>query len=120
MNLRTGIDSVEIARFVGKEEKFIRKILTDGEIDYYRAKGSKPQTLAGLFAAKEAFLKMLGTGIFSGIGFSEVAVGHDEDGRPFYSLGKNAEKALLSLGLSSVDLSITHTDSVATAICVWF
>lgn len=47
-------------------------------------------------------------------------MGHDEDGRPFYSLGKNAEKALLSLGLSSVDLSITHTDSVATAICVGF
>ena len=75
------------------------------------------QTAAGLYAAKEAFLKAAGTGITS-LDLCEIRISHDEKGAPFYLLG-DRQKDLLSLrGADSAFLSITHEGGMAAALCV--
>ena len=86
----------------------------EGEINYIRTKGkSAAQTMAGIYAAKEAFSKALGTGITFDL--KEISIFHDEAGMPAYSLSGKAEK------LGEGDrfwLSITHDGGIAAAVCV--
>ena len=111
-----GLDLCEIARMeklVGKEQ-FLNRYFNEEEIDYIRTKGKNAaQTMAGIFAAKEAFSKALGTGITFDL--KEIRVLHDEAGRPAYLLSGKAEK------LGEGDrfwLSITHDGGIAAAVCV--
>ena len=111
-----GFDLCEIGRMekqLGKEA-FLRRYFTDGEIEYIRRKGKgAAQTLAGLFAAKEAFAKALGTGIVCDL--REIGIIHDEAGRPAYSLtGKAAELG----GGDRFLLSISHDGGTAGAVCI--
>ena len=71
-----------------------------------------------MFCAKESLLKALGIGIKNGIQLNEIEVNHDENGKPYYNLSENAKKILNDFDISEIDLSISHTDSIATAICV--
>ncbi len=116
--MKTGIDSVEVARFTGASDRFIQRTLAPAEKDYYLSRGSKPQTLAGFFAAKEAFVKMLGVGIFAGVKLTDVVVSHEPSGKPVYILFDTAKVAFSEAGLTGIDLSVTHTATTATAICV--
>ena len=111
-----GLDLCEIARMdrMLTDERFLNRYFTEDEIRYIQSKGkSAAQTLAGIFAAKEALAKALGTGITFNL--KEVCVSHDEAGLPGYRLsGSTAE-------LCSGDrflLSISHDGGVAAAVCV--
>ena len=70
------------------------------------------------FCAKEAFSKSLGTGI-SGFSLKEVSLLHNERGKPYLSFSGNAEKIVHKTGCS-FDVSITHTESLATAVVISF
>ena len=82
----TGIDIAEIARF----ERFVkednqplfRRLFTHSELDYCFARRLSAQHLALRFAAKEAFLKALGTGLRDGINWLDIEVRNDELGKP--------------------------------------
>ncbi|MDO4483535.1 MAG: 4'-phosphopantetheinyl transferase superfamily protein [Clostridia bacterium] len=75
---------------------------------------SSAQSMAAMFAAKEAFLKAVGTGIT--IPLTDVEISHTPSGQPVYCLhGKAAE---LVCG-GQVLLSITHEKGMAAAMCVW-
>ena len=118
MDIRTGIDVEEIVKVkrLMENERFLNRILGEREYAYYESKGFKPESIAGAWCAKEAFAKVLGTG-FSDFALSEVEVLHNELGKPFYGLSENLTNHVAEEGLK-LDLSITHTDTLAMAICV--
>jgi len=105
-----GIDAIEIERV--DWEKLGERVYTLAELAYIRKKGAAAQqTAAGLFAAKEAALKAVGTGI-GPLSLRDVEVTHDEHGRPLLCL---SEKGKTFIGEHRAHLSITHTKELAMA-----
>lgn len=115
-----GIDTVEINRIEASMQKegFLERVFSKEEIAEFNKRNNKPEHIAAAFCAKEAFSKALGTGI-SGFSLNEVSLLHKENGKPYLSFSGNAEK-LVSKSNLSFDVSITHTDSLATAIVIAF
>ena len=110
-----GIDLCDIARMqrLLDENRPLRRMFTPDEEAYIRSKGvTAAQTMAGLFAAKEAILKALGTGL--SIPMTEIIIRHTGLGQPVAELtGKAA-----ALGGSFL-LSITHERDMAAGMAVW-
>ena len=113
----TGIDLVEIKRIEKslKNPRFLKRIYSESELSWYADGNIPPQSAAGAFAAKEAFLKALGVGIFD-IPLCEISVMHRPSGAPYFSLSGKAESLASTRGLSDIALSITHTDRYAAAV----
>ncbi len=90
-----GIDIIEVPRvekLTQKEDKFVKKIFTQTEIDYCRKFRNGSQNFAGRFAVKEAFLKAMGTGLSNGLKFNEIETINDKLGKPeIFLLGKTKE-----------------------------
>ena len=116
LEVKTGIDLCEIRRLsrMAENPRFLARILTPGEQAYLDGKGKvRLQSLAGLWAAKEAVLKALGTGL--GLPMTDVEITWDAAGAPLCVLhGKAAETA----GNGRVSVSITHDAGIAAASAV--
>ena len=118
MMLGVGTDLCRIERIAKAMEnsRFVKRIYTPAELA--RLEGLCPERqaerAAGMFAAKEAVAKALGTG-FSGFGFADIEVLADEKGRPFVRLQGGA--AALA-GDTNVHLSISHDGGLAQAFVV--
>ena len=111
-----GLDLCEISRMekLITDERFMKRYFNQGEIGYIHSKGKgAAQTMAGIYAAKEALSKALGTGITFDL--RDISIFHNEAGQPGYSLSGSAEK--LGEG-DSFFLSITHDGGIAAAVCV--
>ena len=111
-----GFDLCEIARMEKQAENgaFLSRFFTEKETAYILSKGkSKAQTMAGIFAAKEAFSKAVGTGI--AFELKDVEVLHSETGQPYYAL---AGKAAELTGNDRFLLSISHDGGIAGAVCI--
>lgn len=112
-----GIDIIEIDRIenaLSKQKGFLKKLFTDYEIDYYRKKGNRAETIAGMFAAKEAVSKVLGKGI-SGFAWQDIQVKHTDDGGPYIILTNGALEIAQSKGIDEVLVSISHCKTYAVA-----
>ena len=116
MTRGVGFDLCEIARMekLVEDERFLNRFFTEQEVAFIRSKGrNKAQTMAGIFAAKEALTKALGTGLIFDL--REIEVRHTETGQPCYVLsGEAAEKA----GNDRFLLSISHDGGMAGAVCI--
>jgi len=117
-----GIDLCEISRIekaMQRNESFLNRYFTQQERDYLTGRGNMAaQSAAAMFAAKEAFLKAVGTGIGRGIPLEDVGVAHDELGAPHYALTNAAAERMHALGASAAWLSLTHEAGMAAAVCV--
>ena len=117
-----GIDLCEVARIeaaMGKGEGFLQRYYTQDERAYLEGRGkTAAQSAAAMFAAKEAFLKALGTGLSGGIAMAEIGVTHDPRGCPRYAFAQRVLAAMESAGASVAHLSLTHDAGVAAAVCV--
>jgi holo-[acyl-carrier protein] synthase len=91
------------------------RCFTEGELAYLKNKG--PKTASGLFAAKEAVVKALGSG-FDGFWPRDVEIYHDEKGRPGVTLHGAAREKADALGVSNIFVSITHNKTTAAAVAV--
>jgi len=118
MQLSTGIDAIEISRISGvihrHGTRFLRKIYTERELNYCQG---RHRELAARFAAKEAISKVLGTGL-NGIFWREMEVIPDARGKPHVELHGNAKTTALKLGITTIALSLTHTQDLAIASAV--
>ncbi len=114
--MRVGIDCVDIVRIEKSIEiqGFLERIFSKDELSMFAKRKMNPQTIAANFAAKEAFSKSLGTGI-RGFKLKEVSVLRDELGAPYIELTGNAAEIA---GDTQFTVSITHTDTIATAIVI--
>ena len=111
-----GLDLCEVSRMQKhlKDDRFLNRFFTAEETEYIRSKGaSAAQTLAGIFAAKEALGKALGTGI--AFDLKEAEIRHDLNGCPYYQMN-----GLLSERVPEehLFLSITHDGGVSAAVCI--
>jgi len=115
--LGIGTDIIKIARFEGMTPRFMERVFTPDERAYLL--GKPTASAAGLFAAKEAVAKALGTG-FRGFWPSDVEIWHDELGKPQVRLHGAAEQAAAkqTAGEHRVHVSISHTDTDAIAFAV--
>ena len=95
------------------EGRFLEKYFTEQEAAYIRARGaSAAQSMAGIWAVKEAVLKALGTGI--AFPLRDIEVCHTEAGQPTVRLHGQAQ----TYG-GSFMVSITHEGGMAAAVAVW-
>lgn len=116
--LVTGVDIVELHRIASVVERygdrFLQRIYTQGELDFCR--GRIPQ-LAGRFAAKEAVMKALGTGI-RGVGWREVEVVRKRGQAPQVQLHGRAQLKADALGMQEFSLTTSHSKDYAVAFVV--
>jgi len=114
-----GIDIVEIERIKAIYQRhavrFSKRILTDAEQNYVLQHKDPGARLAGRWAAKEAGLKALGTGLAEGILWREVEILPDERGKPILHLHGKARERAAALGANRFHVSITHCDTLAMA-----
>ncbi len=121
--MKVGIDIVKVERFLDKinDGKFLSRVFTHAEREHIK-EISTPQgqaeRMAGKFCAKEAVSKMFGTGIDKGITWLDIEILPDSLGKPCLNLKGTAKKMAESLKLKNIDISISHTDKDAIAICV--
>ncbi|MBO8138685.1 MAG: holo-ACP synthase [Desulfotomaculum sp.] len=112
-----GTDIIEIERVAeaAGSPRFLKRIYTDKERDLCLKRRDPYPCLAGRFAAKEAVLKALGTGL-AGCRFTDVEIlPLSEGGPPVVVLHGGAEKIALEKGIKNVLISISHDRSRAVA-----
>ena len=119
MKIRTGIDIIEVERIhqsvANSGPHFTERIYTKSEIEYCSSAANKYERFAARFAAKEAFVKALGTGFTGGISHTMVEIDKDNNGKPILKLHGRAQEELKKLKVISIDLSISHVRDTAAA-----
>jgi holo-[acyl-carrier protein] synthase len=116
--LRIGVDIIEVARIQQAVERhgerFYQRVFTPAE---RQRCGSSYPALAARFAAKEAVVKALGTGI-GDVKWTEIEVVNNSQGGPEVRLYGTAAQSALQLGLTEWALSLSHTRENAIALVV--
>jgi len=116
-----GLDLVEIERIRDildrTGERFIDRVLHPEEDRTRLQTREGPTHLAGLFAAKEAVMKALGTGM-AGANFADIRVRHHDSGQPWIELSGTAAERAASMSVSDWHLSITHSKTTAAAVAI--
>ncbi len=122
MILGTGIDTVEIARFQRfideGNQALLNRLFAVAELECCVSKKQAASCLAGRFAAKEAFVKALGTGLRDGLNWIEIEVVNDLLGKPSIKLSGVTERIFLNRGSAAIHLSISHDGANAVAIVI--
>ncbi len=117
-----GIDLIETARIAAvldrHRDRFCERILTEAE----RARSAEfkqpLQHIAGRFAAKEAILKVLGTGWRGEISWKDIEILNNPAGQPSVTLTGECARVADGLGIKQIFLSITHTKDHAAASAI--
>lgn len=114
-----GVDLVTVARIeaalLRHGRRFVERVCRASEI---APETPGPQRLSGLFAAKEAVLKALGTGWAEGLAFHQVEVARDLRGAPGVRLHGAARRRADVLGVQRIHLTISHDGGLAVAVAV--
>ncbi|MBA7699142.1 Holo-[acyl-carrier-protein] synthase [subsurface metagenome] len=120
--LAHGIDLVDCPRIEAMierhGERFVQRIFTAAEQAYAESNKNKIEKLAGRFAAKEAILKLMGTGWRGKIAWTDIEIINNSSGQPEVTLDGEVEKIADKLGIKHISISITHTANFAIASAV--
>lgn len=120
MIIGIGMDLCSIDRFssmMGKES-FLKRFFSESEREYIAEKGASiDNSIAGIYAAKEAFVKAIGTGIIN-VDLTAIEIIHTLQGQPQYNLSGWAADEVKKRGITSFYLSITHDSGMAGAVAV--
>ena len=115
---RVGVDLVEVRRIRGAVERygprFMERVYTAQERAH---SGTRAESLAARWAAKEAVAKALGSGIGL-VRWRDVEVLNDEKGAPYLCLYGEALNLATALGLTHWAISLSHTQDHAIAFVV--
>jgi len=97
------------------DERFLRRVFTDDEIAYCRRNRDPIPHLAARFAAKEAALKALGTGLTMGARWREVEVRREPNEAPTLTLSGRCRALALARGAQRVLVTLSHDGDYALA-----
>ena len=115
----TGVDLIEIDRIRNSLDKYLEKfeerVFTKAEIDYCRSKADPPKHFAGRFAAKEAILKSIGTGMADGIAWKDLEIVTRDSGQPELKVSGKAKALCDSKKIKTIHVSISHEKGYAIA-----
>ena len=114
-----GIDIVEISRFeeLKNLEYFLEKNFSKNEIDYINKKPNKFETMAGIFSCKEAVMKAFKKGIFN-FSLTKVEVIRGENNSPEILINDEIKALLQEKNAAEINVSISHSKTHATSICI--
>lgn len=119
MILGTGMDIVNIERIERVchrwGDRFLGRVYTKGEIDRCRKRARPSECFAARFAAKEAFLKAIGSGLRNGIHWRQIEVENDLVGKPFLLLHGRAKEVLEAYRIERTFLTLSHDRPFAVA-----
>ena len=119
MIVGVGVDLVELERIREIHQRhgarFTDRVLTPAEKAYVLEDRDPAARLAGRWAAKEAAVKALGTGIAAGVGWRDLEILPDEFGKPVLSFSGGALTRARQLNATRWHVSITHSKSMAMA-----
>jgi len=117
-----GIDLVDCPRIEDMvkqhDERFINRIFTAAEQAYADSNKNRIEKFAGRFAAKEAILKLMGTGWQGKIAWTDIEVINNGAGQPEVTLTGEVKRLADKLGIEHISISITHTANFAIASAV--
>lgn len=122
MAIFCGVDIIEIDRLrksIEDLQGFRDRVFTEGEISYCEKRSrAKYESYAARFAAKEAVLKALGTGLSDGLEWKQIEVLNDEKGKPYVLLYQKVLETFNTMGGKSIDISLSHSGELAVAYAV--
>jgi len=117
-----GIDLVDcprIEQMIERHgERFVKRVFTAAEQTYAEANKNEVEKLAGRFAAKEAVLKLMGTGWRGKIAWTDIEITNNAAGQPEVTLSGEVKRIAGELGIGHISISITHTANFAIASAV--
>ncbi len=117
-----GIDLVDcprIEQMVQRHgERFVKRVFTAAEQAYAEKNKNEIEKLAGRFAAKEAVLKLMGTGWRGKIAWTDIEIINNAAGQPQVTLDGEVKRIADELGIDHISVSITHTANFAIASAV--
>lgn len=112
------VTDVERIRKALEQKGFKERVFTSGEIAYCTGpRGDRAESYAARFAAKEAFLKAIGTGLRGGK-LKEISVERDALGKPCIFLTGYYARCLEKLGAGQIHVTLSHTKTVAMAVVI--
>ncbi len=111
-----GIDLIKIDRFdkLKKNDNFLKSVFLESELKYIEKANYSSNTIAGLYAAKEAFLKAIKKGI-NDYSMLDIEILHDNDNAPFIILHNSLKDKY-----TNISVSISHDGDYAIAIVTLF
>ncbi|MFA6176267.1 MAG: holo-ACP synthase [Phycisphaerae bacterium] len=121
-NILHGIDLVDFPRIeemlARHGEHFLDRVFTQTEQSQANVLKNRVERLAGRFAAKEAVLKLLGTGWRGKIAWTDIEVVNNHLGQPEVSITGEVKKIADKKKIKQISLSITHTANFVIASAV--
>ncbi len=123
--MKVGNDLVEVERFYKllSNESFIKRVFTDKEMQHinsFNDEQKKAERMAGKYAGKEAVAKAIGFGIAKDVSFNEIEILPNNDGKPQVSLSGKTKVIFNSLDEKNIEISISNTKNLASAVCIIF
>lgn len=116
--ISNGIDIVQISRFdkLKENKTFMNNVFNDKELEYINKRNNNSNTIAGLYASKEAFLKAIKKGI-NDYSLKDIEISHNDNNAPFIILHNELDKLYNS---NNISLSISHDGDYGIAIASYF
>lgn len=112
------IEVERVAARVTRDTGFREMVFSTGEIEYCESKADPFQHYSARFAAKEAFLKAIGSGWESGLTLNEIEIVNEKNGRPLIRISGKTEMTLAPLKIRAIHVSLSHLKSYASAIVI--
>ena len=115
-----GNDIIEIERIEKAilKEGFKNKVYTQRELENIRKRGNRTETYAGIFSAKEAISKAIGTGVRE-FSLTDLEILNDDLGKPYVVISEKLDKILkVKKEDYQIEISISHSKKYATAIAI--
>lgn len=115
-----GNDIIEIERIEKaiSKEGFKNKVYTQRELENIRKRGNRTETYAGIFSAKEAISKAIGTGVRE-FSLTDLEILNDDLGKPYVVVSEKLDKILKAKKEDyQIEISISHSRKYATAMAI--
>ena len=115
-----GNDIIEIERIEKaiSKEGFKNKIYTQRELENIEKRGNRTETYAGIFSAKEAISKAIGTGVRE-FSLTDLEILNDDLGKPYVVVSERLDKIIKSKKENyQIEISISHSKKYATAVAM--
>ena len=117
-----GNDIIEIERVEKAilKEGFKNKVYTQKELENIEKRGNRTETYAGIFSAKEAISKAIGTGVRE-FSLTDLEILNDDLGKPYVVVSQKLNKILKNKKEDyQIEISISHSKKYATAMAIIF
>ena len=115
-----GNDIIEIERIEKaiSKEGFKNKVYTQRELENIEKRGNRAETYAGIFSAKEAISKAIGTGVRE-FSLTDLEILNDDLGKPYVAVSEKLDKIIKDKKEDyQIEISISHSKKYATAVAI--